>query len=144
MMSSKTNNNWAILAGLGPCRYKVKESSQFPKNRKNWPKNNKWAILAHFSYRYQLKKKPKINPFVVKSLLESNCIHFGQSAIRENFNLKHGTQLKKTHSNNSRNYTHLYNEVKEKLWPVSSNYVWTIFEHDVKDMYASQKVQGFF
>ena len=30
------------------------------------------------------QKNPKINPFVVKSLLESNCIRFRQSAIREN------------------------------------------------------------
>ena len=41
------------------------------------------------------QKKPKINPFVVKSLLESNCKRFRQSAIGENFNLKPETQLKK-------------------------------------------------
>ena len=61
------------------------------------------------------QKKPKINPFVVKSILESNCKRFRKSAIRKNFNLKPGTQLKKTHSNNGGNYTHQYNEVKEKL-----------------------------
>ena len=32
---------------------------------------------------------------MVKSLLESTCIRFRQSAIREKFNLKHETQLKK-------------------------------------------------
>ena len=32
---------------------------------------------------------------MIKSLLESNCIRFRQSAIRENFNIKHDTQLKK-------------------------------------------------
>ena len=41
------------------------------------------------------QKNPKINPFVVKSLLESNWKRFRQSAIRENFNLKPKTQLKK-------------------------------------------------
>ena len=40
-------------------------------------------------------KNPKINPFVIKSLLESNCKRFRQSAIREHFNLKPETQLKK-------------------------------------------------
>ena len=87
---------------------------------------------------------PKINPFVVKSLLESNCKCFRQSAIREKLNLKPETQLKKTHSNNECNYTHQYKEVKEKLYEVSFIYVWTIFEHQVNDMYASEKVQGFF
>ena len=41
------------------------------------------------------QKDPKMNSFVVKSLLESNCKRFRQSAIRENFNLKAETQLKK-------------------------------------------------
>ena len=61
------------------------------------------------------QKKPKIDSFVAKSLLQSNWKRFHQSAIRENFNLKPETQLKKTHSNNGGNYTHQYNEVKEKL-----------------------------
>ena len=62
---------------------------------------------------------------------------------RENFHLKPETQMKKAHSKNRGNYTHQYNEVKEKLYPVSFIYVSTIFEHQVKDMYASQKIQGF-
>ena len=56
-----------------------------------------------------------MNPFVAKSFLESNCKRFRQSAIRENFNLKPETQLKKTHSDNGGNYTHQYNEIKEQL-----------------------------
>ena len=60
-------------------------------------------------------KKPKINLVVAKSFLESNCKRFRESAIRENFNLKPETRLKNTHSNNGGNYTHQYNEVKEKL-----------------------------
>ena len=86
-------------------------------------KNNKWVIVADFSpYRCEVDernffptKKPKINPFVVKSLLESNCIRLRQSAIRKNFNLKPETQLKKILSKNGGNYTNQYNEVKEKL-----------------------------
>ena len=70
-MSSKKNNNWAIPADFSPLRYEVIETSHFP------------------------TKNPKINPFFVKSLLESNCKRFRQSAIRENFILKPETQLKK-------------------------------------------------
>ena len=51
---------------------------------------------------------------------------------------------KKPNSNNGGNYTHEYKEVKEKLQPVFFIYVRNIFEHQVKDMCASQKVQGFF
>ena len=47
--------------------------------------------------------------------MESNCKRFRKSAIRENFNLKPETQLKKTHSKNGGNYTQQYNEVKDKL-----------------------------
>ena len=69
------------------------------------------------------QKNPKINPFVTKSLLESNCKRFRQSAIRKNFNLKRETQLQKTHSNNGDNYTNQYNQLNEKLQPVSLIYV---------------------
>ena len=85
-MSSKKNSNWAIAADFNAYRYEVNERSYF------WTKN------------------PKMDPFVAKSLLESNCKRFHQSAIRENFNLKPKTQLKKTHSNNVGKDTHEYNE----------------------------------
>ena len=78
---------------------------------------------------------------MIKSVLESNCKRFRKSAKRENFNQKPEAQKKETHSNNRANYTHQYNEVNEKLKPVSFIYVWTIFEHQVKDLYASQKLQ---
>ena len=61
------------------------------------------------------QKNPKVNPCVVKSLLEANCKRFRQSAIQENFNPKPETQLKKLHSTNGGNYNHQYNEVREKL-----------------------------
>ena len=34
------------------------------------------------------QKKTKINPFVIKPVLESNCKRFRGNAMRENFNLK--------------------------------------------------------
>ena len=40
-------------------------------------------------------KDSKVNPFVVKSLLESNCKRFRKSAIRGNFNVKPETEMKK-------------------------------------------------
>ena len=40
-------------------------------------------------------KNPKINPFVVKSLLESNFKSLCESAVRENFNLNPHTAEKK-------------------------------------------------
>ena len=86
-------------------------------------------------------KKFKINLFVIKSVLESNCKRFRKSAKRENFNQKPKAQKKKTLCNISANYTHQYNEMKEKLKPVSFIYVGTIFEHHVTDLYASQKLQ---
>ena len=41
------------------------------------------------------KKNPKINAFVVKTLLESNFKSLCQSAVREHFSLNPQTQLKK-------------------------------------------------
>ena len=38
-------------------------------------------------------KNSKINPFVVKSLLESNCKRFHKSSVREHFSLKPETEL---------------------------------------------------
>ena len=55
-------NNWGFPADFSPHRYKVDKRSPFP------------------------TKNPKINQFVVKSLLESNCKRFRKSAIREKFN----------------------------------------------------------
>ena len=90
-MSSKNNSNGATLSDFSPYRYYVNEGSDFP------------------------TENPKINPSVVKSLLESNCKRFRKSAIREKLNLKPETQLQNSHPNNGGNYTHQYNEVKEKL-----------------------------
>ena len=80
---------------------------------------------------------------MIKSARESNCKRFRKNVKRENFNLKPETLMQKTHSHNGGNYTHQYIEIKEKLKPVFFIYAWTTFEHQVKDMYASQKVQVF-
>ena len=76
-----------------------------------------------------LNKNPKINPFVVKSLLESNCKRFRQTAIRENFDLKPKTQLKKTFSTNGGNYTHQYDwskrEAATSFLHLCLNTIWT-------------------
>ena len=90
-MSSTNKNNRAILADFSPYGYEVLERRQLPTTN------------------------PKINPIVTKSLLESNSKRFRQIAIRENFNLKPETQLKKTHSNNVGNHTNQYKKAKEKL-----------------------------
>ena len=41
------------------------------------------------------EQKPKIKPFLAKSLLKTNCKRFHQRAIREKFDLKLETQLRK-------------------------------------------------
>ena len=110
-----------------------------------------WAIPAHVSpYRSEVNEKSliamknfKINLIVIESVLESNCKRFRKTAKRENFNQKPGAHKEKTHSNNWGDYTHQHNERKEKLKPFSFIYVWTIFEHQVKEMYASQRVPVF-
>ena len=92
-MSSKKNNNWALLADLTPSGYEVNEKSHF------------------------LPKNPKIKPFVVKSLLEPKCKRFRNSAIRENFDLEPETQLKK---NSIQEPKQLYSIIqRDKKEPVS-------------------------
>ena len=41
--------------------------------------------------------------------------------------------MKKSQPNKQRSYIHQYKEVKEKLYPVSFTFVWTIIEPQVKD-----------
>ena len=91
LMSSKKTKNWAIHANFSQCSYEVDKTRHIPtKNSKN-------------------------NVVVVKSVLDCNCKRFRDTAMRENFNLKIETYMKKTHSNIQGNYTHEYNEVKDKL-----------------------------
>ena len=73
---------------------------------------------------------------------ESNCKRFRNNAKRENVDLKTDPQIKRTRSSKRINKIHLHNEVKEKLYPNSFNFVSISFEHPVQDMYASQKVQS--
>ena len=49
--------------------------------------------------------------------------------------------MEKTGFKKLRKYIHQNKEVKEKQYPLSFIYVKTTFEHQVQDMYASQKIQ---
>ena len=104
-MSSEGKQVWAFLANISQYRWEVNEKSHIP--------------LENF----------KINPFVIKSVLESNCNRFRKSAKGQNFNQKLEAQKEKTHSNISANYTYQYKEMKETLEPVFFIYVGTSFEH---------------
>ena len=70
-MSSKRNKNREIPADFSLCIHEVEKM------------------------RHNLTKNSGNNPNVVKSLLESNCKRFRQSAIREHVNLKPEAQMKK-------------------------------------------------
>ena len=70
----------------------------------------KWTKRGIFQ-----QKTLKKNAVVIKSTLDSNCNRSRDTAIRENFNVKPETQMKKTHSHNRGNYIHQYNEVKDKM-----------------------------
>ena len=48
---------------------------------------------------------------------------------------------KKTRFNYWSKWNHQNTDVKKKLQPASFIFVWNAFEHQVKDRYASQKVQ---
>ena len=120
LMSPNEKKILKILQHFYPCRYKVIKGSHMP------------------------SKLPKGDPFLIKSVLKSICKRFLKNEIREKFRKKPDIQLKETHSNNRGNYIYQYNEVNEKLQPVSLVYVWTTFEHQVKDKYAFQKIQFFF
>ena len=86
----------------------------------------------HFS-----AKKSKIKPFVVKSVLDSNCKRFRRSTTRENFNLKADAQKIKTHSiNDAIIFTNTMKKGEE--YPISFSYVLTTFQHQVQDLYPSQ------
>ena len=63
------------------------------------------------------RKKPKLNPFMIKSVFESNCKRFRQCAIGDIFNLNPKTQLRRNHSINGDTYSHESNQAKaiEKL-----------------------------
>ena len=79
-----------ILADFSPCRYDDNEARPTP------------------------TETPQLNPFVVKSVLESNCKLFRKSGIRENFKLKPDPQMDNHFSIQWCNFTHQNNEQKEK------------------------------
>ena len=59
------------------------------------------------------------------------------------YNLKPNPHMQKTHVNKPCIYILQHNEENEKFVPLRSLfiYVWTAFEHQVQDLYASRGVQ---
>ena len=104
-------------------------------------------ILVHKDIKSKKSYIPNINrtiiPVVIKSVLGPNCKRLRRNAIRKNFNPKPNTKIKMSQFITRGNYIYQFNEVKEKLSPVFFIYVWTEFEHQVKDMFASQTFQTF-
>ena len=80
LMSSKNKQNRRALTFSSPCTYEVDQTGHF------------------------LTKKQKIETFVVKSPLETNCKRFGNTAIRKKVNLKPDRQMETTQSNERRSY----------------------------------------
>ena len=86
------------------------------------------AFLGQFSpfnleaneWRYVLTKTSKINFFEVKSVSESIFERFRKSTIRENFNLKRDSQMKKTYLNQGCNFLQQHNEVRESCSQIPS------------------------
>ena len=89
------------------------------------------------------KKEPQTQSICDQSRFGNQLQKFPQKATGKNFSPKRETQSEKNRSNNEGNYIYQYNEVTEKLHPVSIVYVWTTLEHQVKDKYAFRKIQFF-
>ena len=118
-MSSKNNHTCANIADFSPCRYDVLEIRNSP------------------------TKKSKNNQLPVDQVLESKSKRFGNTAKRGSFSLQPDRQMKNNLSRKYQNYDQQNMEVKEKLYPVSFNYAWKTFEHQVQNMYATQNFQTF-
>ena len=80
LMSSKNKQNRRAFTFSSPCTYDVDQTGHF------------------------LTKKEKIETFVVKSPLETNCKRFGNIAKRKKFNLEPDRQMETTQSNERRSY----------------------------------------
>ena len=87
----------------------------------------------------KLRKKPSRGQISLRFQLQTFLWHGNW----RNLQSKTWNTDEKTHSNIWGSNIHQYKEVKEKLLLNSLFYVWTIFEHRIKDMYASEKVQVF-
>ena len=87
-------------------------------------------------------KDSKINPFVVKSVLESNWECFSESAIRKIFNFRPARQKKNSFQRTRLPHSSIQSGKREAVYN-SFNYVWIKFEHQVKQIDASQKIPAF-
>ena len=89
------------------------------------------------------QKNSKINPLVVKPVLECNCKPFNKNATTGSLSLKPDPQTKK-------NGCPIINTILpptqwiKKSVSIFVFYVWTTIEHQVRNLYASRKVQVFF
>ena len=88
------------------------------------------------------KKNSKFNPFVIKADLGTNCKSFRKKQ-QEKFSIQKVKHSQKKSFQQGGNYIYEYKEVKEKLHPVSVDYVWTTLEHQVKNKYVFRKVKLF-
>ena len=121
LVSSKKNNNWAILGYFSPSMQIWKRQNEAYSNTK---KLKKQSILSQIRFWIQLQTFPW------------HC-------NTRNINPKTWPTEGKNQSYKRRSYIHQYNEVKGKLYTNSFIYVWTKFEHQVKDVNFSQKFQVF-
>ena len=95
-MSSKEKQIWALQIIFLPCKNDGKQT------------------------RHILTKNSKVNPFVIKSVLESNCKRFRKRAIRKNFKPSHYPQTKKLIPTNEAAIFTDTRKQKTTLIPISS------------------------
>ena len=80
------------------------------------------------------------NPFVVKSVLESNCKIFRKNGTQQNFNLKPDPQIEKMIFHSVMQLYSAKQSTKTEVFTTSFIYVWT-FENQTQVLYASPEVQ---
>ena len=91
-------------------------------------------------YQKKSNSNSKNNPFVVKSLLQTNCKLFHKSTIRKKFNLKPEIEMKKfTPTNDATFFTDTAEMKRSCILKKNFIYVLTTFEHQIPEKYASRK-----
>ena len=117
--STKEKHYSAVLAVCSPCRHEDDKMRH---------------ILTN--------KNSKVNPSVVTSVLEPNSKRFSKCAIRENFNTNLTHRWKNSVQLTMEPYSPTEWWIKE-TYPISFTFVWKLFEHQVRDLCVSRKVQTF-
>ena len=80
------------------------------------------------------------NPFVVKSVLESNCKLFSKNGTQQNFKLKPDPQIEKMIFHSLMQLYSAKQSTKTEVFTTSFIHVWT-FENQTQVLYASPEVQ---